>query len=97
MAEMYVVSAMKQKMVVFSPIVYCHPLAEKFTLPGDATYWKYFNNHMMRKAEAVHVLHLMGWRESKGVQYEIMMAEELGINIIPVEFSSEELPPGVSL
>ena len=96
MAEMYVVAAMKQRLAVFSPIYYCHNLARKFTLPGDAQYWKYFNNAMMRKADAVHVLELVGWRESKGVQYELMMADELGIPIIRVEFTDEQFPAGVS-
>lgn len=96
MAEAYVYTAMKAGWPAFSPIMYCHNLARKFDLPGDANFWKKFNNSMMRKADAVHVLQIMGWRESKGVQYELMMAEELGIPVISVEMR-EELPPGVTL
>lgn len=97
MAETYVISAMRQNFPVFSPIYYCHNLALKFDLPGDANFWKKFNNSMLRKADAVHVLQLIGWRESKGVQYELMMADELGIPIISVEFTDEEFPAGVRL
>lgn len=97
MAETYVAAALKQGYAVFSPIYYCHELARKYKLPGDAAFWKKFNNQMMRKADAVHVLQLMGWRESKGVQYELMMADELAIPIITVEYTDEVLPPGVIL
>ena len=92
MAETYVIAAIKQRLVVFSPIYYCHRLAVKFDLPGDAMFWKNFNNTMMRKADAVHVLQLVGWRESRGVQYEMMMAQELSIPIITVEFTDENFP-----
>lgn len=96
MAEFYVASAMLANHPVFSPIVYCHSLSLKYSLPGDAAYWKRFNNTMLRKSDAMHVLHIMGWHESKGVQYEIMMAEELGIPVIAVEMR-EEFPEGLSL
>ena len=96
MAEFYVASAMLAGEAVFSPIVYCHALALKYTLPGDANYWKKFNNNMMRRAEGIHVLQMIGWRESKGVQYELMMAEELGLPITYVEMR-EEFPEGITL
>jgi len=92
MAETYVIAAFKQRITAFSPIYYCHRLALKFELPGDAMFWKQFNNSMMRRADAVHVLTLVGWRESKGVQYEMMMAQELGIPLITVEFTDENFP-----
>lgn len=94
MAEEYVVAAMKQKIVAYSPIVYCHPIAERHSLPGDAAYWKEFNNSIMRRCEGFHLLELIGWRESKGVQYELMMAQELSIPIIRIEYSSERFPEG---
>lgn len=97
MAEWYVATAMKQQLKVFSPIVYAHALAERYQLPTDAQYWKNFNNAMMRRAEYLNVLDLVGWRESKGVQYELMMAEELGIPIIHVQFPTEKFPEGVEL
>lgn len=96
MAEFYVSTAMLAGFPVFSPIVYCHNLALKYQLPGDAAYWKKFNNTMLRKADAVHVLNIIGWRESKGVQYEMMMAEELGIPVLPVEMQ-ERFPEGLTL
>lgn len=92
MAETYVVAALKQGIHVFSPIYYCHLIATKYKLPGDAVFWKKFNNNMMRRADAVHVLELVGWRESRGVQYELMMADELGIPIITVEYTDENYP-----
>jgi hypothetical protein len=92
LAESYVLSALREGFAAFSPIYYCHKLAVKFDLPGNANFWKKFNNNMMRRADYVHVLQLVGWRESRGVQYELMMAQELGIPIIYVEFHNENFP-----
>lgn len=91
-AQEYVAACFRQRLAAFSPIVYCHPIARKHKFPGDAMFWKSFNNNIMRRAEHVHVLQLVGWRESKGVQYELMMAQELSIEIIFVEFSDENFP-----
>lgn len=97
MVETYVIASFRRGFPAYSPIYYCHHLARKFGLPGDANYWKKFNNNMMRRADAVHVLQMIGWRESKGMQYEMMMADELGIPLIFVEYENEDFPPGIEL
>jgi len=94
MAEEYVAACFRQRLVAFSPIYYCHPLSRKLKLPGDYKFWKDFNNTMMRRAEQIHVLQLIGWRESRGVQYELNMAQELCIEIIYVEYTNEPFPEG---
>lgn len=91
-AQEYVTACFRQHIVAFSPIYYCHPIARKNKLPGDANFWKNFNNTIMRRCDALHVLQLIGWRESKGVQYEMMMAQELSIPIITVEYTDERFP-----
>lgn len=94
MAEEYVAACFRQRLAVFSPIYYCHQIARKFKFPGDANFWKSFNNNMLRRADQIHVLQLIGWRESRGVQYELQMAIELGIEIIYVEYTNENFPEG---
>ena len=66
---------------VFSPIVYAHDLAQAFSLPFDAAFWRRFNMHMLRRASAVYVLCLDGWVSSIGVSEEIQMAKDLGIPV----------------
>jgi len=58
-------------LVVFSPIVHCHPMAKHYRLGLDSGYWKVFGEGLMRGAGAIIVLCIPGWRESKGVQGEI--------------------------
>lgn len=78
----------------FSPIVYCHPLAIEYNLPGDADYWYKFNMQFLRKAEAIFVLMLPGWEISKGMKAEIRMAKDLSMPIIhykPIYDEKQEL------
>lgn len=69
--------------IVFSPIVYCYPIAANFGLRGDFETWRVFNESMIERAEALWVLRLKGWQESKGVQAEIAYAKRCEV---PVHF-----------
>lgn len=62
---------MSQGIHVFSPIVHCHILAITNDLPGDSHFWKKYNYAMLGGAETIHVLTIMGWLNSEGVQDEI--------------------------
>ena len=68
---------------VFSPIAHTHPIAQHGDLPGHWQYWEAFDRWFIERCEKVVVLMLPGWKESRGVQAEIRIAEELGI---PVEY-----------
>lgn len=69
-------------MTAFSPVVYFHPAARSLNLPEDATTWHNHNMQFLRRADAVFVLRLTGWDQSKGVQVEMKLAKALGIQIV---------------
>lgn len=66
---------------VYSPIAHTHPIAIKGDLPKDWKFWEAFDRKMIRACEAVWVVMMDGWRESKGVAAEIKIAEELGLPV----------------
>lgn len=66
----------------FSPIVYAHEMARGNALPTDAQSWLVFNSQILRHAEAMYVLDLTGWQNSKGVTTEIKQCTALFIPIV---------------
>lgn len=75
----------------FSPIVYCHPLFKALPqLGSDAESWMKFNNAFLRKSEAVFALMLPGWNSSKGMTYELKMAQALNIPVVYYNDQFEE-------
>ena len=67
--------------IMYSPIVHCHEIALKQSLPTDAEFWGKYNFGMLRLASELLVLCLPGWEVSKGVAKEIKFAEVCGINV----------------
>ena len=61
----------KLEQVVFSPILQCHETAIAWGLPTDMMFWQRYNCHFMQACDAIHVLTLPGWEESKGVKFEL--------------------------
>lgn len=61
--------------IVFSPITMCHPIRLACGLPGDWEYWKKYDAIFIEKADCLFILTLVGWRESKGIAKEIMLAD----------------------
>ncbi len=72
---------MKASFFVFSPIAHTHPIAMGGTLPTDWNYWEAYDRAMIERCDAVWVLMLDGWEESKGVTAEIEYAKYLGKDI----------------
>jgi len=64
----------KQGYFVFSPITHTHPIAIHSTLPTDWQYWAEYDELMIRKCDLFVILTLDGWKESKGVQAELLIA-----------------------
>jgi hypothetical protein len=64
-------------LVVYSPIVFGHPLVAK-GWPTDWALWRGFDEPILQHCHAVLVLALDSWRESVGVQAEFVLARELG-------------------
>lgn len=67
--------------LVFSPIAHTHPIALAGSLPPDWGFWERYDRAMLEACGMVYVLMLPGWRESIGVQAEIKIAAELGIDV----------------
>ena len=68
---------MRNAAVLFSPVVFGHPLAQH-GLPAGWRFWERRSAaHCIGCGQRV-VLTLDGWRESVGVQTEIRLAGELG-------------------
>lgn len=81
--ERLTIHMLKQNIVVFSPIVYCHEMAIKADFPRDAGFWQELNAAFLRLSSRLVVMRLPGWDTSRGVQWEISMAEALQI---PVDY-----------
>lgn len=69
---------------VFSPIAHTHPIA-KYGLPLEWASWEKYDREFLGMCSEVWVLMLGGWKESKGVQAEIRIAEEMGKPVVLVE------------
>lgn len=67
---------------VYSPIAYCHPMAERWDMPRDHEWWQEFNQRMIDLSGEVRVLCIYGWEESAGVQAEIAYAEMIGKPVV---------------
>lgn len=78
----YTVARIKQGACAISPIKYLHPDAVHHGMPLDAKFWHRFNMSLLRRCDAVEVLCLPGWQESRGVMSELQIADYLGIPII---------------
>lgn len=67
--------------VVFSPIAHTHPIALMYELPKDWSFWKRQDVGMLRHARSLMVLTLDGWLESKGLQEELKIADQIGLPV----------------
>ena len=70
---------------VFSPIVFCHPMALKYDLPKDYDFWIGYNEAMLKVCNALYVLCINGIDTSVGVNREIIIAEAESIPILFIE------------
>ena len=64
-------------LLVISPITMYHPVKMACGVPGDWEYWKKCDTVLIKKCDAFYILTLVGWRESKGIAKEIIIAETL--------------------
>ncbi len=65
--------------VVISPIVHCHPVSIKHSLPGDFMFWKRYNLQLLKKCDKLLIVQIPGWYQSKGINYEVIYATNKGI------------------
>lgn len=74
--------------VVYSPIASWHVIARHYALPTSYDFWKKVNNDFINLAEAVYLLDIPGWKDSRGVQEEIKFARAINVKIcmiVPLE------------
>lgn len=67
------------KVHVYSPIVHCHELSQKYKLPTDFDFWRSYNLDMIRRCSAFSILGIPGWLQSKGVRGETEFAFMCGM------------------
>lgn len=77
----YAAKLAAQGTLVFAPVIYGYHLAAETGLSDDSTYWLQLAERFLPLASELHVLMLSGWKESRGLTYEITRAVALGINI----------------
>ena len=79
------VALLKRGRYVFSPIVFCHPMALQYDLPKDSNFWVDYNKAMIAGCGELYVLCINGIDTSVGVNREIIMAETLGVPMLFIE------------
>lgn len=77
---------MKKGMVLFSPIAHTYPIEIHGGLPGNWDFWEKYDRYFVENAQSVLVLTLDGYKESKGVNAEIKIAEERGIEVSYISY-----------
>lgn len=77
---------------VFSPISHSHPIKEAGGLPGTWDFWEQYDRRILSICDAIFVICLPGWAESKGVQAEIRIALELGIEVKFLSYVNQTPP-----
>lgn len=75
----FVVSETLAGHIIYSPILHWHPVALKYSLPGDIDFWRQHAVNMITKADTVWILQLPGWEQSRGVRFEIDVAKGMAI------------------
>lgn len=76
--------------VAFSPIVYCHPIAQRIGKGTTARDWMVFNMGMLRLCETAYFLRLPGWELSTGMGIERKMCRLLSIPTL--DFDDDFVP-----
>ena len=78
---------------VFSPIVFSHYLTDRY-MPGGGLRWDWpgwyaLSIDMLRRSDALVVLRLDGWKESKGVKREIREAKRLKLPVVYLDLGDD--------
>jgi hypothetical protein len=69
-ATQLVIALMRKNIIAFSPIAYCHPLAERGVLPTDWSFWGTFCYNALNSCSSVIIAMMPGWTESVGISRE---------------------------
>ena len=66
---------------VWSPVVHNHVAALLYDLPTDHLFWKDYNRDFIRRCDELWVACIGDWAHSAGIEYEINLANTLGIPV----------------
>lgn len=93
-AKVNIMSArlMEEGHLIFSPISHTHPIARAGNLPTGWEYWQKYDRAILSACRGLLVYTLDGWDVSKGVQGEIAIATELGLEIGYVDYDGMVTP-----
>ena len=80
-AEKYIANLTQQGIVAYSTIAAMDHIVHEYELRSDYAFWRKHCETMMECSKEVHVLQLDGWKESEGVQQEMLWALNLGKNL----------------
>jgi len=83
---------MNNEVVPFSPIVHCHPIAQRRDLPKTWDWWEMIDRTYLESSEGLIVVCDLGWEWSVGVQAEIKIAKELNL---PIRYLLPTVDPNV--
>ena len=72
--------------IIFSPISHTHPIELAGNLPGTWQFWDEFDRTYLERCYRLYVLMIDGWEKSTGVNAEIKIAKELGLEIIYINY-----------
>lgn len=92
LAEQCCARLLQSRHFVYSPIVHCHELSQRYSLPTNFEFWRDYNFDMLRRADEFRVLRISGWDQSVGVRAEIEMARLLKLDRGFLTEEGEEWP-----
>jgi hypothetical protein len=84
-AEQVTAHLLNSNVWVYSPIVHCHALSQKYKLPTNFGFWRDYNYSILRLAEALWVIDMDGWRTSQGVTDELNFARTCRIETYTID------------
>ena len=82
--SVYTANCLKNGDFVYSPIVHCHDMAVRHSLPRTIDFWQAYDKAMLSCSKELRIVMLEGWVDSVGIKFETAFAEEVGIPVIYV-------------
>lgn len=77
-------------LTVYSPIAMSHAM-DSYLGRLEPSFWYEFDRPMLLGADALFILELEGWKESKGINAEVALAKEHDILILNLRYTGLNL------
>lgn len=84
----------KAGFVLIQPIAQSHDMCNRYDMPGDFAFWERHCKALIDRCDGIIVAQIFGWRESKGVQSEILYAKEKGKEVLYVGVDGKFIEQG---